>query len=221
MDRLDHLLEVADALLSRVDAVLSAVGAPAGHDVWAQLRRVRLLPGDAARAVGALRPAAVAEAVPELRAQARACADTADALPLAADWTGAAAEAYEAARRHTAERLNVGPHSLSRRMSATADFADALADWMTRTRRDLAVSLAGALTSAPALTLTAGPAATSGVGGAGSAGETGSGRGLPGPDEARAAADIAALVLATIADSYDRAEDLLDDTTHLKAAQPV
>ncbi|WIM96826.1 hypothetical protein ACTOB_000295 [Actinoplanes oblitus] len=294
-DRLDPLLAAAEPLLSRVDEVLAAVGAPAGHDVWPELRRVRLLPGDAVRAVAALHPAAIAEPVAELRAQARACAATADALPLVTDWSGSAAEAYETARRRTAEQLNAGPDSLSRRMTATADLADALTDWMTRTRRDLAVTLADVLISAPALTLTAGPATggpldglmdaqflgslsgplagspsglladtpggpftgspgdpfTGSPGGplAGSRGGPLTGRpsgslvgspgglfagtpsgpsagpasrtGLPSPEEARAAADIAAVLLAAVANSYDRAEDLLDAAVDLKTAQPV
>ncbi|GAA4596316.1 ElaB/YqjD/DUF883 family membrane-anchored ribosome-binding protein [Actinoplanes octamycinicus] len=213
MDRLDHLLAATESLLSRVDEVLATVGAPAGHDVWPELRRVRLLPGDAVRAVAALHPAAVAEAVPELRAQARACAATADALPLATDWSGAAAESYEAARRRTAEQLNAGPDSLSRRMTATADLADAVADWMTRTRHALATCLAGVLTSAPALTV--GPAHL------GAATETSTQSGLPTPDESRAAADIAARLLATIASAYDQAEDLLTEAAPLKSPQPA
>ncbi|WP_436524580.1 hypothetical protein [Actinoplanes sp. HUAS TT8] len=202
MDRLDHLLTTAEPLLARVDQVLSAAGAPAGHEVWPELRRVRLLPGDAARAVAALHPAAVADAAPELRAQAQACADTADALPMATGWSGHAAEAYEVARRRTTEQLNVGSDSLSRRMAATADLAEALTDWMTRTRFDLAGTLAGVLTSAEALTLM-------------------TGGGFPEPDETRAAADIAAALLRTVGDSYDRAEDLLDDATGLKSPQPA
>ncbi|KUL32302.1 hypothetical protein [Actinoplanes awajinensis] len=203
MDQLDRLLTVAEPLLSRVDQVLSAAGAPEGHQVWPELRRVRLLPGDAARSVGALRPAVVAEAVPELRAHARACADTADALPLATSWTGDAADAYEALRRRTAEQLNAGPNSLSRRMTATADLADTLTDWMTHSRNALASALAEALTSAESLILTT-PGAT-----------------FPGVPETRAAADIAALLLRTIADRYDLAEDLLAEIGPLRSPQPV
>ncbi|BCY05201.1 hypothetical protein [Actinoplanes sp. L3-i22] len=202
MDRLDHLLTAAEPLLSRVDQVLSAVGAPEGHEVWPELRRVRLLPGDAARAVAALHPAAVADAAPELRAQAQACTDTADTLPLATGWTGDAANAYESARRRAAEQLTAAPDSLSRRMTATADLADALTDWMTRTRGDLAGALAGVLISAEALTLTAGA-------------------GFPQPGETHAAADVAALLLRTVGDSYDQAEDLLADALSLKSPQPA
>ena len=70
MDRLDGLLHTARPLLSKVDEMLSSAGAPADHRVWDELRRVRLLPGDAARAIAALRPSALGDAGPELRAEA-------------------------------------------------------------------------------------------------------------------------------------------------------
>ena len=195
-DRLDRLVEAASPLLGRVDAVLSGVGAPEGHPVWPELRRVRLLPGDAVRAVGALSPEPMRDAAPELRAEARTYADVADALPRAEEWTGAAADAYEQARRRAAERLNGGPDSLGRRMEATADLAEALTEWMSRAREDLASALAEVLTSAEAITLTGGEVA---------------------PDEeARAAAGVAALLLRTVADSYDRGEALLDESAPLQ-----
>ncbi|MBB2945095.1 uncharacterized protein YukE [Actinoplanes lutulentus] len=196
MDRLDHLLDAASPLLDRVDRVLSTVGAPEGHPVWTELRRVRLLPGDAARAVGALYPEAIRDAVPELRANARAYASVADALPLAGAWEGEAADAYERARRRTAEHLNGGPDSLGRRMEATADFADALTSWMARSRGDLAAMLAAALVSAEAVTLTT---------------ET-----LPPDEEARLAAAVATPLLRTVADSYDRGETLLNHSVSLQ-----
>ncbi|GGN70228.1 hypothetical protein GCM10010112_36530 [Actinoplanes lobatus] len=196
MDRLDQLLDAAAPLLNRVDEVLATIGAPEGHDVWAELRRVRLLPGDAARAVAGLHPASILDAVPELRADARAYADLADALPLPGSWSGEAAEAYEVARRHAAEHLNGGPDSLGSRMEATADLADALTDWMIRTRDDLAVTLAEASLSTEAVTLTGGD--------------------HPPDTQAAAAATLGAVLLRTIADSYDRAEGLLDGSTALQ-----
>ncbi|SDT72398.1 hypothetical protein [Actinoplanes derwentensis] len=201
MDRLDQLLTVANPLLTRVDDVLSTVGAPGGHDVWAELRRVRLLPGDAARAVAGLRPTAILDSVPELRADARAYADLADALPLPGEWSGAAADAYEQARRSTAERLHGGPDSLGERMEATADLADALTGWMLGARADLAESLAEVCLTTEALTLT--------------------GSAHPPGQEAGAAAAIGAILLRTVADSYDRAEDLLDDYVRLQNPLPV
>jgi hypothetical protein len=196
MDRLDEVLTVAGSLLDRVDEVLSGVGAPGGHDVWRELRRVRLLPGDAARAVAALHPTAILDAAPELRADARAYADLADALPLAGSWSGAAADAYEKARRSTAEHLNGGPGSLGHRMSATADLADSLIGWMRHTRADLAAALAEAMLSAEAVLLTTGD--------------------HPPSTLADAAAVIGARVLRTVADSYDEAENLLATAADLQ-----
>jgi hypothetical protein len=201
MDQLDQLLAAATPLLDQIDEALAAIGAPGGHDVWRELRRVRLLPGDAARAVAALHPAAILDAAPELRADARAYADMADALPLASGWSGDAAEAYETARRGAAERLNGGPDSLGHRMEATADLADALTGWMLRARGDLAATLAGVMLSAEAITLTAGDE--------------------PASVRASAAAIVGARLLQTVADSYDEAEDLLAEATDLQSPLKV
>jgi hypothetical protein len=198
-DRLDQLVQAAGPLLSRVDAVLSELGAPEGHHVWPELRRVRLLPGDAVRAVCDLQPEAIRETVPELRANARSYADLADSVPFAGEWSGDAAEMYEQARRRVAEHLNGGPESLARRMELTADFAEALTEWMTRARDDLAMTLAEVLGSAEAVTLSAGTD-------------------LPPDEQARAAAAVAALLLRAIADSYDRGESLLDESVPLQNA---
>ncbi|GAA4943754.1 hypothetical protein [Actinoplanes utahensis] len=197
MDQLDQLLDAARPLLSRVDEVLSTVGAPGGHDVWAELRRVRLLPGDAARAVAALRPAVILETVPELRAATRVYASLADALPGPGAWSGAAAEAYEQARCRAAEHLNAGAGSLGQRMEATADLADDLAGWMLRARDDLADVIADVSRTTEAMILTGGP--------------------HPPGDTATAAAAIGAVLLRTVADSYDRAEDLLNSSAGLQS----
>jgi hypothetical protein len=198
MDRLDELLTAAEPLLGRVDDVLSGIGAPGGHDVWRELRRVRLLPGDATRVVAALRPTAILDAAPELRADARVYADLADALPLADGWTGEASEAYEKARRGTAEHLNGGPDSLGHRMSATADLADSLTAWMLQIRADLAAALAAAMLSTEAVVL-------AGV------------DHLP-SDQAAAAATIGARLLRVIADGYDEAEDLVTVSAELQTS---
>jgi hypothetical protein len=202
MDRLDEVLTTAAPLLRRVDDLLSTAGAPAGHAVWHELRRVRLLPGAAAHAVAALRPAAFDEAIPELRAGARACVETAAELPAANDWTGEAAEAYEQVRDRAAAELSGGAESLDERLEATADLAQALTDWMTQTRAALAAALAGALTSGEALTL--------------NRAET-----PPAPNETMAAADVATHVLRTIADNYAEAADLLHGSRDLTIAVPM
>jgi len=201
MDRLDEVLAEAGPLLRRVDAVLTTAGAPVEHAVWAELRRVRLLPGDAAGAVAALRPSSFADAVPELRAGARACVEAAAALPEPGDWTGEAAEAYDDLRRRAAGDLSGGDESLDERLEATADLAQALADWMVATRDGLAVALAEVLASGEAVSL-------------------GADTYPPLPAESAAAADVAAHVLRTIADDYAEAADLLYGSHDLAEALP-
>jgi hypothetical protein len=203
MDRLDELLGTARPMLDRVDQMLSVVGAPGEHRVWGELRRVRLLPGDAARAVAALRPAALGEAGPEIRAEARACVEIAAELPPPEEWTGAAAEAYDETRLRTAAQLSGGNESLDERLEATADLAEALREWMQQTRDDLARALAEALGSSEAAALT--------VSG-----------GMP-PDEADVlgAADIAASLLRVVADNYEYAGELIRGSADLTVALPM
>jgi hypothetical protein len=215
MDHLDGLLSTAAPLLRRVDEVLSTTGAPRDHQVWPALRRVRLLPWDAVQAVAALRPGELAEASPALRTDARSYAHVAASLPSPGSWSGDAADAYDAARRRAAEHLSGGLDSLDERLEATADLADALADWMRRARGDVAATLAEVMVSAEGLALT----------------ETGSPPGDPiaagpvraaGPaaiGEARAAADVAARVLETVARSYDAALELIAGSAELTTAR--
>jgi uncharacterized protein YukE len=203
MDRLDDLLDTARPMLDRVDQMLSVAGAPGDHRVWDELRRVRLLPGDAARAVAALRPAALGEAGPEIRAEARACVQLAADLPPPEQWTGAAAEAYDEARQRIAAQLSGGDESLDERMEATADLAEALREWMQQTRDQLTRALAEALGSseAAALTLVAGMP--------------------PGEADVRGAADIAASILRVVADNYEYAGELIHGSSDLAVALPM
>ncbi|MFC7274314.1 hypothetical protein ACFQS1_10005 [Paractinoplanes rhizophilus] len=196
MDRLDAVLAAAAPLLTRVDDLLGTMGAPADHDVWRQLRRVRLLPGDAARAVAALHPGEFDDAVGLLRSDARACADVAAALPPPDGWEGEAADAYAEVRRRVADRLSGDGDSLDERLEASADLAQALIDWMTRARADLAAALATVLSSEQALTLAA-------------------------EDAPEAAAEVGAYVLRAIADSYAEADDLLQASAELAEAIPM
>jgi hypothetical protein len=202
MDSLDQIVGPAAPLLRRVDETLSHAGAPADHRVWTELRRVRLLPGDAVHAVAGLRAADLSAAVPALRADAQACVSVAESLPRPGGWSGPAADAYDAARHHTADHLSGGPDSLDERLEATADLADALADWMGQTRVDLAGTLARALMSAQAVELTTAPGAHP-----------------PAGPEITAAADLAEQILQTVADSYEQAQDLLHSSRNL--AEPL
>ena len=198
MDALDHVMETVGPLLRRVDDVLSGLGAPPDHEIWAEMRLVKLLPGDAAQAVAALRAGDLEGAAPELRADARGYAGIAEALPRPGPWSGDAADAYDAARRRTAEHLSGGPDSLDERLEATADLAYALVDWVGQTRADLARTLAEVLGSAEGLSLSSGaaidPAATG---------------------EVMAAADVGRRILQTVAESYEVAADLLHGSADL------
>jgi hypothetical protein len=204
MDRLDDLLDTARTLLDRVDQTLTVVGAPESHRVWGELRRVRLLPGDAARAVAVLRPAALGEAGPEIRAEARTCVEAAAGLPAPEEWSGAAAEAYDDVRRRMAAQLSGGDESLDERLEATADLADAVREWMEQTREGLARVLAEAMGSREAAALL-----------------TGGGGMPPTQDDIVGAAEIAASVLRVIADNYDYASDLIRGSGDLTSAVPM
>ena len=200
MDRLDDVLGTVAPLLKRVDQVLASAGAPPDHEIWPALRRVRLLAWDAVQAVAALRPGDLTEAAPELRGDARSYAGVADSLPPPGGWTGDAADAYEQARRRTAAHLSGGADSLDERLEATADLADALIDWMRETRGGLAATLAEVLTSAEALSLSASSGAVADP---------------PAAWEVEAAADVAARVLGTVADSYDAVQELMTGSASL------
>lgn len=202
MDSLDRIVGSAGPLLRRVDEMLSAAGAPADHRVWTELRRVRLLPGDAVHAVAGLRSGDLLEAAPELRADAQAYGELAKSLPRPGSWSGGAAEAYDEARRRTVDHLSGGLDSLDERLEATADLADALVDWIGQTRGDLAGTLARILVSSEAVELSSGhhldPTAE---------------------PQIQAAADVAEQILQTVADSYELAADLLHSSADL--ADPV
>ena len=192
MDRLHRLLATAGPLLRRVDEILGAVGAPPDHRVWSELRRVRLLPGDAARAVAALRPEELGEAAPELRADARAYAVLAGSLPPPGEWTGVAADAYDMARKRAATHLSGGPDSLDERLQASADLADDLMAWMRSARDSLAETLVEVLSSSEAVILAETDVDLAAAG-----------------REQRAAAEVAARVLRAVADGCEVGADLL------------
>jgi hypothetical protein len=202
-DPLDTLLDTVGPLLRRVDDVLSTGGAPPDHPVWREIRRVRLLPWDAVLAVAALRPETMREAVRELRADVRAYSAVADSLPSPGVWSGEAAEAYDQARRRTVDHLSGGAESLDERLNATADLAEAMADWMVRARADLAATLAEVLSSAEGLLLSFRIDAP------------------PEAGDVSAAAEVAVEVLRTIATGYDMADDLLQGSTRLAVPLPA
>jgi hypothetical protein len=203
MDRLDDVLHTTRPLLERVDRSLTVAGAPGDHPVWTEVRRVRLLPGDAARAVAALRPGEFDEAGPAIRAEARMCEAAATDLPAAGAWTGEAADAYDEVRQRMAARLGGTAEGLGGRLAGTAGLAEAVRDWMVQTRHALARTLAEVASSQEAFLVAAG------------------GGGLPSEADIRAAADVAAVVLRTVGDRYDDASDLIHGSAALTEVVPM
>jgi hypothetical protein len=187
MDPLDLIASPADDLLGRVDDVLAVAGAPGEHRLWLLLRRLGALPGDVLQAFVALRAAPLEAAAARLRARAAGYDDARSALGVLS-WEGAGGQSYEQVREALGAHLVDGPDSLAGRLEATARYLDAIVDWVERSRRSLARTLADAMTSAEAVAVvTAGPAG-------------------PGP---AAAAEIGARVLAVAVEAGDEAEALL------------
>lgn len=204
MDPLDRLAGPATDLLGRVDELLTNGGAPADHRIWPLLRRLRTLPGDAVASVAALQAAPLAAAGAAVRALIPGYDEAGSLVNRAVAWEGAAASAFTTHRDSLAAHLGGeagrdgepgnGPignsESLAGRLAQTAGYADAVAGWIDRTRLDLARTLAEALGCAEAVVVVAERVAE------------------PTTTGGRAAADIGARVLATVAAAYDEAESL-------------
>lgn len=188
-DHLDRLASTAAPLLRRVDAALAVAGAPPADPIWPLLRRVRALPSEAVAAVTGWRAPPLAEAATPLSALGRRYSNTFADLPAAPPWQGAAAEAYGRQWSHLrVHMLGPGEDSLVGRLDGTARYLEATADWVTRSRRALAVALAEVLGSVEAVTLV-------------------TGSGPPGPGAAR----VGAHVLAPVATAGDEGWALHDE----------
>jgi len=201
MDVLDRIAGPGRDLLSRVDSVLSAGGAPADHPVWPLMRRVGALPGDVLAAFCALAPEQVTAAGHAVRGRAEAYveerADLAAAVA-ATTWEGDSAAAFSqrwaALGGHLGGEVAPDAPGLAGRLAATAGYLDDVAAWMRSARRDLAHEVATALGSMEAVRVcapaTGGPAR---------------------PDRAGpAAATIGAVVLAVADRQAGAAEEVLE-----------
>ncbi|RKR89797.1 hypothetical protein BDK92_4154 [Micromonospora pisi] len=203
MDPLDHLAGPAADLLGRVDDLLAGAGAPDDHRIWPLLRRLRALPGAVLGEVLVLRPAPFAAAGHAVRAQVGEYDHARQRLTGDDPWQGAGAQAYAAHRDALVAYLDGDrPESLTGRLDATASYADAVADWMVRTRYALARTLAEVLGSAEAVAVV-------------TAGRSGD----PGP-AGPAAAEIGARVLATVAEAEEQARALLHQWSEVLAELP-
>lgn len=212
-DALDRLATPAGELLGRVDRLLATAGAPAEHAVWPLLRRLRALPGDAVAAVVTLRPEPLAAGGETLRGLLPSYLAARTELTAEIDWEGAAGSVFEAHRASLAAQLGEGPQSIPERVTATAEYAAALADWVIHTRSALARTLAEALGSAEAVSVVLAAAPSAGAPPVAAAPPAGAPPVAAPPLAAlpvqRAAAEIGARVLATVVAAYDEAEALL------------
>jgi hypothetical protein len=142
------------------------------------------LPGDAVAAVSALEPAPLSAAGSALRTISGQYAQPSAPRP---EWRGPAAETFTARWATLSAHVE---HGLAGRLADTASYAEAVADWAGRTRLKLARTLAVVLSSAEAVAVAVGSGAES-------------------AEVVRAAADIAARVLGTIADAYAEADKVM------------
>jgi hypothetical protein len=190
VDALARLEPVARPLLTEVDRALATLGAPPEHGVWAALRRVGATPGDVVAVIAATEPDRLRATADTLRERAHAY----DATPVAAPtgWHGPAATAY--AHHAAALGAHLGgdgaddARSMAGRLRATAEYAEATADWYQQTRSQLARALADVLTSGQAVTIRASAAGS--------------------VDALRAAADIAQHLLDAVDDAIAAGDEL-------------
>jgi uncharacterized protein YukE len=200
MDLLDRVYPPASDLLNRVDRALLSLGAPPGHPVWSVLRAVGATPADAIAHFVALDPGVLTEAARAVRTSTSEWHDIVAGLPRSIDSQGVAADAYVNAWPGIATHLE----DLAGGLDDTSAFLGAVADWMARSRRSLAGTLATCLGSQEALMLRAGE--------------------LSGTSHAVivAAADLGAQVLAMVSHCLDDGWQIRDRfATVLTEAGPV
>ena len=195
MDLLDRVRPAAADLLGRVDSALLTLGAPADHAVWTLLRTVGALPSEAVAHVAELSPGLLADAAATMRRSTSQWHDVVVTLPSSTGSEGVAAEAYANAWPGVAAHLA----DLAGRLDDAAAYLTATADWIARSRRSLAGTLAACLGSREALTLRS--------------------AGVAGVDRATvaAAADLATQVLAIVAHCLDDGWQLRDRFAHVLA----
>jgi hypothetical protein len=203
MDALDRIEPIVRGLLARVDAALIAHGAPAGHPLWEQLRRLGATPGDVVAFFATTGPAPLGRAAESLRARVAVLADV--RLHADAAWQGAAGEAFAAHASAMQDHLGTGAGegSICGRWLATASYVDEIAGWFAGARMALARTLAEVLSSAQAVAVASCPEFTGDV----AEGAQFAATAIPRRALA-AAADIGAHVLAAAATLLAEGDDL-------------
>jgi hypothetical protein len=210
MDLLDRVHPVGRDLLDRVDATLSAHGAPADHPVWPLLRRLGAPPGAVVAHLAGVSPDGLTSTAEALRREAGGYQHRTDEVPMPAAWRGPASDAYGAAWGGLSAHLaGTGPDTLAGRLTDTATYLDEVCAWIRRSRRALAGTLAECLGSGEAVTLHAAPVTGELTAAWFAGGGQRSGHASPAA-VARAAATVAAHVLTTAGEVLDDGRALHD-----------
>jgi len=152
MDALDHLAGPAGELLERVDDLLARWGAPDDHPIWPLLRRVCALPGEVCAAVVALSRDPLDAVTRDVGVHVRDYQEVRAALSTPVAWDGAAGDAFAAHRAGLAD----GAAAAGEDLAATAAAADEVAEWIDRSRRELAAVLGEVIASAEAVEVVSG-----------------------------------------------------------------
>jgi hypothetical protein len=159
-DHLTELAEVLTDLLAAVDRAVQRYGVPPEHQVVADLREFRALPGALAQSIVDTDPEPVWQRAVELARHRTTVLDASE--PVLADgddlrWAGAGQRAYQAVWAAVSTTLS---DDLPAQLLATAEYGAALARWYG----DLRAALVGFFlrygNSPAAVTLRAGPVGT-------------------------------------------------------------
>jgi len=194
-DLLDRVYPTAADLLGRVDRALLTLGAPASHPIWTVMRPVGATPSDAVEHFVTLDTGPLLDAAGSVKSATSEWNDIVAGLPRTIQSEGIAAEAYANALPGMVAHLD----DLTGGLDDTAAFLLAVAEWIARSRRSLAGTLASCLGSREAVTLRSG---TSG--------------GID-PAMVVAAADIGAQVLAMVSHCLDDGWQVRDRYTAVLA----
>jgi hypothetical protein len=149
MDLLDRVYPVASDLLARVEQALLTLGAPPSHPIWTVMRTVGATPSDAVAHLVTLDAGQLTDAARAVTGSMSEWHDIVAGLPRSIDSQGVAAEAYTNAWPGIAAHLD----DLAGGLDDASAFLRATADWIARSRRSLAGTLASCLGSREALTL--------------------------------------------------------------------
>lgn len=197
MDALERLFRVATGLLGQVDRTLLQQGAPAGHPVWALLREVGALPGEAIEALVDWRADSWLELRAGLAVEHDRYEETLEQLRRPVTWEGYAGDAARA--RHGA--LTRAIEEAADRLSRTDRHLAEQEEWLSNSRDTVARALATVMGSTDAVTLVTGMDGSTAM-------VTGGAVGLDATVAARSAAEIGVALLTALADCWREAQAL-------------